>query len=479
MREGYIPKDKRKKILLLCDDLRMNSGIATMAREIVFQTCHRFNWVNAGAAISHPERQTIVDISQDLSTNTAIPDANCLVYPIDGYGNPDIVRALIQREQPDVLMFFTDPRYWIWLFQMENEIRKKIPMVYLNIWDDLPAPLYNRSYYDSCDALLAISKQTLNINKLVLGEEKLKGKVLKYVPHGINSDLFYPITEEADRKTLEEFRTKVFKGRNPKFTVFFNSRNIRRKCIPDLLAAYTLFCDEIGPEKAKDCALLLHTDPIDENGTNLLAVRELLCNPEYIRVEFTEGKFAPPDMKFLYNLADVTVLPSSNEGWGLSLTESMMCGKMIIANTTGGMQDQMRFETEDGKWIEFDENFCSNHFGTFKKCGEWAVPVFPSNMSLVGSVPTPYIWDDRVDFRDLAKAIREVYDLSPEERQRRGLSGREWATSEESGMSGASMGKNVIEGIEETLRVWKPRKDFEFIKVETIPVNKIPHKLVY
>lgn len=479
-REGYIPKGERKKVLLMCDDLRMNSGIATMAREIVFQTCHRFNWVNLGAAISHPDKQKVIDISEDLSHNTGVSDASCLVYPIDGYGNPDIVRALIKREQPDVLMFFTDPRYWIWLFQMENEIRKKIPMVYLNIWDDLPAPLYNKSYYDSCDALLAISKQTLNINKLVLGE-KGKDKVFKYVPHGINSDLFYPLTimDEETQNYADQFKSKLLKGKNYKFTVLFNSRNIRRKNPSDLIAAYSLFCDKIGPEKAKDCLLLLHTDPVDENGTDLNAVRDLLCDSDYINVQFTDAKFSPPDMKFLYNLADVTVLPSSNEGWGLSLTESMMCGKMIIANVTGGMQDQMRFADENGKWIDFDENFCSNHFGTCKEHGEWAVPVFPSNRSLVGSIPTPYIWDDRLDFRDLAEAIEKVYNLSPEERQERGLKGREWAMSDEAMMSGKWMGKNIIDGIEETLKVWKPRKSFELIKTEALPRKKAVHKIVY
>ena len=75
-----------------------------------------------------------------------------------------------------------------WLFQMENEIRKKVPMIYLNIWDDLPAPLYNKSYYESCDTLMAISKQTLNINKLVLGD-KAADKILTYIPHGINEKI--------------------------------------------------------------------------------------------------------------------------------------------------------------------------------------------------------------------------------------------------------------------------------------------------
>ena len=56
----------------------------------------------------------------------------------------------------------------------------------------------------------------------------------------------------------------------------------------------------------------------------------------------------------------------------------------------------MRFEDENGDWIKFDSNFCSNHFGTYKKHGKWAIPVFPSNTSVVGSPKTPYIFDDPI-----------------------------------------------------------------------------------
>jgi len=200
LKEGYIPKEQRKKIVLLCDDIRFTSGISTMAKEIVIGTSHRFNWINIGAAITHPEQGKKLDVCQDTSNLAGIPDASVYIYPCSGYGTQEFLRQIIDIEKPDALMFFTDPRYWIWLFQMENEIRKKIPMVYLNIWDDLPAPLYNKPYYESCDALMAISKQTLNINKMVLGD-KAKGKVLKYVPHGINERIFYPITQEM----TEEF----------------------------------------------------------------------------------------------------------------------------------------------------------------------------------------------------------------------------------------------------------------------------------
>jgi len=152
---------------------------------------------------------------------------------------------------------------------------------------------------------------------------------------------------------------------------------------------------------------------------------------------------------------------------------------MIIGNVSGGMQDQMRFENEKGEWIDFDENFCSNHFGTYKKHGEWVVPVYPSNMSIVGSIPTPYIFDDRADFRDIANAIEEVYNLSPEERERRGAKAREWVTSKESMQSATSMAKNVIDGVEETFAKWKPRKKYELIKINKAPRKKALHPIVY
>jgi hypothetical protein len=480
MIKGYTPRDQRKKILFLCDDIRMTSGISTIARELVIGTSHRFNWINIGGAIQHPDAGKRLDISEDTNKIMGIPDSSVYIYPINGYGSPELIRQMMDIEKPDAIMFFTDPRYWTWLFQMENEIRKKVPMIYLNIWDDLPAPLYNKSYYESCDTLMAISKQTLNINKLVLGD-KAADKILKYIPHGINEKIFFPINEFMVQETqaFEAKKKAVFGDNIPEFVVFYNARNIRRKSTSDLIAAYSIFCEKIGKEKAKKCALLMHTQVRDDNGTDLDAVKDLLCDPEYVRVVFHDARVAANEVNWLYNMSDVTALISSNEGWGLSLTESLMAGKMIIGNVTGGMQDQMRFEDENGEWIDFDENFCSNHFGTYKKHGDWAVPVFPSNLSIVGSIPTPYIFDDRCDIRDVAKAIEEVYNLTPEERQQRGLNGRTWVQSDESMMSARRMSENVIECIEETFSKFKPRKSFELIKIDKLPRKKITHKLIY
>ena len=475
----YVKKEDRKKILLLCDDIRMHSGIATMAREIVTGTAHHFNWLNVGAAINHPDAGKGLDISQEVNKLAGIEDAWVRVLPNNGYGDAMLVRSLIQQEKPDAIFIFTDPRYWTWLFEIEREVRNEIPLMYLNIWDDLPAPLYNKAYYESCDLLMAISKQTKNINEIVLGEDA-KDKVIKYVPHGINDKHFFPIQQGHEHfEILQEFKKSMFKDKQIDFVVLFNSRNIRRKSPGDVILSYKLFCDMIGKEKASKCALVMHTQAVDENGTDLYAVREALCDPEYVNVYFSQDRLDTPQMNLLYNVSDVNMLITSNEGWGLSLTEAMMAGKMIIANVTGGMQDQMRFTDENGKWIDFTPDFPSNHRGTYKECGEWAVPVFPSNISMVGSVPTPYIFDDRCAPEDVAKALEQVYNMGKEERDRRGALAREWATSNESGMSARQMCENVMDAMDETFEKFKPRARFELHKITDRPKKYITHKLIY
>ena len=171
MKQGYIPKEQRKKILLMCDDIRTHSGIGTVAKEIVIHTAHCLNWVNVGAAINHPDAGKRFDLSQDTGNLAGVDDASITLYPSNGYGSPDMVRQLIEIEKPDAIFIITDPRYWVWLFQIENEFRKKIPLIYLNIWDDYPAPMYNRAFYESCDLLMGISKQTVNLNREVLGPD--------------------------------------------------------------------------------------------------------------------------------------------------------------------------------------------------------------------------------------------------------------------------------------------------------------------
>ena len=471
---GYLKPDERKKILLICDDIRVHSGVATVTREIVFHTAQHFNWVNLGGAINHPEAGKRLDLSQSINEATGLTDSSVFMYPVNDYGTPDLLRHIIKMEKPDAIMLVTDPRYFIWLFSMENEIRKHIPITYLNIWDDYPAPLYNKPFYEACDLLMGISKQTVNINKLVL-EEKASDKIIKYVPHGLNHEIFKPL--DKNDPALIEFKKRIFKGKEYDFVLFFNSRNIRRKQIPDTILAYRHFIDKLTTEQAKKCAFVLHTERISEHGTDLDAVIELLANGEKYNIIFTDDRFDSNQMNLLYNCTDAQILLTSNEGWGLSLTEALLVGKPIIANVTGGMQDQMRFEFEDGTWIDFTPDFPSNHNGTYKAHGKWAYPVYPTNKSLVGSPVTPYIWDDRCTAEDAAEQIMHVY--LDEDRVENGLAGREWALSDEAGFTGEKQGIRVMNAFDELFSTWKPREKFEFINTNEVKDRKVNHKLIY
>ena len=374
-------------------------------------------------------------------------------------------------------MLITDPRYFTWLFSIENEVRKKLPIIYLNIWDDYPAPYYNKAFYESCDALLGISKQTVNINKLVL-DDKAKNRIIEYVPHGLNNEVFYPIQNKEQDKEFTEFKKQLFKGKEYEFVAFFNSRNIRRKQVPDTILAFSQFVQQLPKEKADKCALVLHTEIVSEHGTDLLAVIETLV-PKDVNIIFTPGRLEPKAMNYLYNLADVQMLLTSNEGWGLSLTEALLTATPIIANVTGGMQDQMRFEFEDGTWIDFDADFPSNHRGTYKKHGEWAFPVYPSNISIVGSPPTPYIFDDRCRWEDAAERLMEVYNLSKEERETRGLAGMEWAISEEAGFTSKHQANRFIKATDQLFNTWKPREKYELVNANEYNKPVLNHKLIY
>ena len=273
MKEGYIKQSDRKKILLITDDIRVHSGVGQIGRELVTNTSGHYNWVQLAGSIQHPEKGKLLDLSDDINKERGLEDSYVKLYPVDGYGDEEILRKIIQLEKPDAILLITDPRYFMWLFQMEEEIRSQIPIAYLNIWDDLPAPQYNEEFYESCDALFGISKQTVAINQIVLGD-KANDKVIKYVPHGLDDKKFFPIDEINEE--YSKFKKQITGNSQKDFILFFNSRNIRRKSIPDALVAWKIFTDGLSPEEKEKCLFILHTEPSSEHGTDLPAVIEYL-----------------------------------------------------------------------------------------------------------------------------------------------------------------------------------------------------------
>lgn len=448
---------KKKKILLLGDDFRLPSGIGTISKEIILNTVKEFDWVQLGAAINHPDAGQAFDLSAEVINETGVTDASVKLIPWNGYGDRNILFAIINQEQPDAILHFTDPRYWTWLYAIEHEIKTtfNIPITYYSIWDDLPYPMWNAPFYASCDMIMGISKQSDNIHREVLKQngfevinyddswymptdKKWNQVITGYVPHGLNHNVFKPLI--SNDPAYVAMHKKIKQDNKVDFVVFWNNRNIRRKQPGDVVLAFKTFVDTLPADQQSKIALVMHTQAIDENGTDLRAIAKTLA-PQ-CKIIFSEQKINAAELNAMYNVADVTINIGSNEGWGLSSTEAILAGCPIINNVTGGLQDQCGFEDENGEWLRFDGKFSTNHTGRFKKHGIWVKPVFPSNRSLQGSPSTPYIFDDRVQFEQVAEAIAYWYTMTEENRAACGFEGRTWALA--NGLTAEQMGNKMI-----------------------------------
>ena len=450
----------KKKILLLSDDLRMHSGIATQSKEFVMGTIHKYDWVQLAGAVKHPEQGQIVDMSQAVTNEIGVKEAYLKIFPVSGYGNPQVLREVLSIEKPDAILHFTDPRFWVWLYKMEDEIRQNIPIMYYNIWDDLPDPLYNANFYRSSDMLMSISKQTYGINKRILSKYNYEDWQTQYIPHGITNKRIFKIKDKGDTK-FKEFES-IHGLDKYKFKILYLNRNIRRKSPGDVALAYKHMMDKLTPEQRKECVFVWHSAISDENGTDMRAVCETLL-PDY-PVIFTHdngGALNDEQMNFLYNSCDVYINLASNEGFGLGSLEALHAGKVIIVNVTGGLQDQCGFKNDKGEYLTADDyvELKSNHRGTYTNHGEWVKPVFPSNISLQGSPMTPYIFDDRCSFEDAGECLLEWYKAGVEERVRCGELGRQFVLNEGE-MTGKHLSESFIKAIDTTFEKWKPRKQY-------------------
>jgi glycosyltransferase involved in cell wall biosynthesis len=450
----------KKKILLLSDDLRMTSGISTMSKEIVLGTVHKYDWVQLGAAINHPELGKIVIVDEDTRKRTGVEDASLKIIPNNGYGDINILRKLIKEEKPDAILHFTDPHYWQWLYDNENEIRQQVPILYYHIWDNLPDPIYNRNYYESCDWLGCISKLTYGIvNRVGKLTNKstwrpLEDWQISYVPHGINENLYRPLESISS-----EIKDMIHGNKKYEFILYYNNRNIRRKQTSDVIYSYRLFCDMLPKEESEKCLLLMHTTSVDQNGTDLPSVIENVCLDYDVKI--TNKKFDQEKLNEIYNSVDCTINIANNEGFGLTTAESLMAGTPIIVNVTGGLQDQCGFDFTEKDYIDI-KSLHNKSERSQTKHGEWVIPIWPSVNSINGSPATPYIFDDRVNNTDVAEAIYKMYKMGKSERKRIGLLGRDYVKEN---FSSKVMCDKMIEGVETVFSNWKPKNRFSLNKI--------------
>lgn len=309
-----------------------------------------------------------------------------VVLPTKQFGDPEMLRQLIRQEKPDIIWFMTDPRYYEWLWKMEDEIRPNIPLVYYHVWDNYPVPKYNEYFYDSTDKIVAISKLSKDVVELA----SLTHPEVEYIPHCIDPEVYKPLEKEEVSKVKEKYFPQITED----MTVFFyNSRNARRKQTGSLLFWFKELRDRVGSDKV---FLILRTEIVDPNGTDLGATAGFLGLQESIA--FVDQHVPDANMNFLYNIADVTVSVSDAEGFGLSMLESMSAGTPIMATETGGMMDQL---------YDSDGN-----------CYGFPLPV--ASKSIVGSPQTPWVYEDRLDGDTVVSMMEKIVNMSREDLEKMG-----------------------------------------------------------
>ena len=409
---------KKIKVLTLGDHPLLPSGVGVQSKYIfeALLDSGKFSIVSFGGAIKHPSYDP---------TRTDKYGEDWTIFPVDGYGDKDRIRSILRYEKPDILWFMTDPRYYEWLWLLEDEIRPLIPMVYYHVWDNKPYPFYNKDFYDSTDVIATISKVTSDIVQTVAPDVEEH-----YIPHSVDTDVF----KKVDKKS-KEFRE--MKEMNPllkdKFICFWNNRNARRKQPGTLIFWFNEFLDKVGRDKA---TLVMHTDMDDSVGQDLVTIiNSLGCNNG--EIQFSTEKIPPQQLAMMYNLADVTINIADAEGFGLATLESLACETPILVNMTGGLQEQV---TDGDNW-----------FGA---------GITPKAKAIIGSQNVPYIYEDRINKEDFLNALTKLYNMKENDRQALGAAGRQHVMTNYNFEEYGKKWVDLLTSVHEKYGSWENRKDY-------------------
>jgi len=351
-----------------------------------------------------------------------------LIFPVDGYGTQEQVRACISQNKPDVLWIMTDPRFYTWLWEIENEVRSVVPLVYYHVWDNKPAPQFNRNWYESNDVIVSISKLTSEIV-----QEVAPNTEEHYLPHAVDMNIFRKIEDEH----LAHFKSEAFSSIpdiEDKTLFFWNNRNARRKQSGSVIWWFKKFLDKVGHDQA---VLLMHTDPRDPHGQDLVALMtELgLVNGE---VMLSTQKVPPEHLSMIYNVVDCTVNIADAEGFGLATFESLACETPIIVTMTGGLQEQV---TNGEDW-----------FG---------IGIEPSSKAIIGSQEVPYICEDRIDENAFINALTTFHGLSKDEKAKMGALGRKHLVDNYHMNLFAEKWEKILSDTIEKHGSWDTRKNYQ------------------
>ncbi len=359
--------DSNISILAYTDDIRALTGVGIQAHKFLTTLAHKYKVFQVG-------------VSTNISDLHPVEYDGVKIYPVRNYGNKEEFIRVFATINPDIVLLFSDPRFFESIFMIDNEIRTTSKICLYHLWDNEPYPDFNEPWYKGCDDIVMISKFSYNLFKNA-------GKDVTWIPHGFDEKEFYPM-EEKERMRGREYLLNELKIKDEnQFIIFWNNRNLQRKRPSDVVVAFDKF-----HKLYRNSILIMNTDVVDMEGTDLRKVIKKFspASPIIINIDSLDTK----KLNLLYNIADVTVNISYAEGFGLSVGESLMAGTPVICTETGGMIEQMpSIAIKRGLMLK------------------------PLVRRVHGLINAPYIFWDYVSADQLVEALEKVYKMKLEERE--------------------------------------------------------------
>jgi len=188
--------------------------------------------------------------------------------------------------------------------------------------------------------LIAVSRNT---RRELIKVGALPNKVFSIL-NSVDKDVFKPMNRDYAKTLVEEFfkiklRDKVLLHVNPGPR---KGTHILIKAVAILKRIYgdkfiLLIAGRLGPKTYREYIVNM--------------VRGLKLEENVKMLGYVENKLLPA----LYNVADITIVPSYSEGGPLITPESLACGAPVIATNVGGNLEYLRLTHLDSLLIEVDK----------------------------------------------------------------------------------------------------------------------------
>ena len=161
-------------------------------------------------------------------------------------------------------------------------------------------------------------------------------KKVKVIPHGIDTEVFYPIANNFENSKTKE---QLF-GKSDVFVFGSVNRNSARKDLATLIMGFAMF----KHTTQANAVLYIHCNPIDRMGIDCYRLSERLGldvgTDIFFPKDFDENMgVSESELNKIYNTFDCFITTTTAEGWGLSIVEAMACKKLVIAPRHTSIQE--------------------------------------------------------------------------------------------------------------------------------------------